>query len=304
MKAFESAYDALVHEFSSGTIDILISDHATVLLDHPDDVEGYYNYSFEIQFNEDFRSFGSNLPQKNIEYQEFIDKKRLELYDEINEIIDREEINAVNTKLNDYRFKFAELKNFYTKTQYSRYQEKFIILGHNRYKKIRSHNSRPIIELNESLTSSTYFSVQLEAIDMIVSFLDNKTEFVKEFMVEDFDNEVKVKRKLNAIESLDRFQSALLFHYLEDVEAIKDLRSYKKLAYHIQELTDHSQNTLSKECLNNIQDIKMGKAGNKLEILKNKTYNLQKVRIVLRKMINALERDLKNNKESQKSNPL
>jgi hypothetical protein len=90
---------------------------------------------------------------------------------------------------------------------------------------------------------------------------------------------------------LDRYQSALLFHYFTEIKLIR-AHSKIKLGEIISILTGHSPNTTAKKALGPIDNVKKDIAVNRDE-KQGKHYNLNKVRQALSTVIDLIDKDIK-----------
>ena len=175
-ETYENDAQMLMDEFSKGTIDIIVSDFSSV-----DGQSGIFSFHFSILFNKDFESPGSNVPTVNEDYQKYIDKQRLFFYDEINEnVLSGKDPSMTLNTIQDYKLRFQEIQSFYQKTIVERFRKEEVLINHNRYTRHKNHELRAIAVDDERRISSTYFKVQLEAVEMIIEFLDLKLGFLRE----------------------------------------------------------------------------------------------------------------------------
>lgn len=265
-------------------------------------------WHFEMRFNQDFTVVSNEIPDRHFKYENHLSKLKNEFYRDISQDIDELPIKESLNILTDYQVRFKECTSYFypTKRKFKTTHSKTTIVTYNHKKIHKVLDSKKDMQINdilEELSIDSFVSAQKECLDQIITFLDSKKQTIELVIDQESKTSNKPSKGNNnhtPIEKLDKYQSALLFHYLKHAGATYDHLSYNKLAPLIHQLTGHSQNNLRTECLNQIQEIKMGDVGNKLELIKNKAYNLEQVKVVLRDMINELERDLKNNRDSQK----
>jgi hypothetical protein len=109
---------------------------------------------------------------------------------------------------------------------------------------------------------------------------------------DDVRNKLTTIKRNKSLTTLDRYQTSLLFHYLNVHGVILDFDNIS-LATIIEVLTAHSAHNIRTECLNQIPRIIKDKEKDHTHNESN--YNLITVREILRAVISDIEKEIENN---------
>lgn len=297
-KLIGSAFDKLVRDFSEIKIEVKPLDlynNYSYIDEHGNDLSGK-EYLYNILFQSDFFiARDSEYPTR--EYYDYLRRLKNEYYREINDqienFIDKE---LVLNDLSNHRLQFEEIKRLY-KTD--------LIESETPTEDNVLHSNVVIVEDSKKPVNHTYYSnttnmllrIQLIEIQNIIKFLQEKTEITKTFL--ETIRQVSKRNKLKEpLKKLDRYQTALLFYYLNETGIIQ-YKSSNEIAPLVQSLTGHSAHNMQTEAFNKIINVKKGDAGNKIEVKKNRSYNLIKVKNVVLEILEFVNADLEKNKTLQ-----
>jgi len=298
-KIIGSAFHKLVREFSEIKIEIKPID-VSYKYENGDEygnVSVGKEYQYHILFQGDFIiKRDADYPTK--EYYDFLVNLKNEYYREINDhienFIDKE---LVLNDLSNHKLQFEELIRLYKIDEESNnivtsdnfFSHKNVIVEEDEYKPV---NLAWMIRISNNL-----FQNQLHEIHNIILFLKEKIEIVKSFL-ETIRQATKKNKFKKPLEKLDRYQTALLFFYLNEAGLIQ-YKSSNEIAPIVQSLTGHSAHNMQTKAFNKIPDVKKGQAGNKLKISNNKSYNLIEVKNTILEILRMVNDDLEKNKSLQ-----
>jgi hypothetical protein len=305
MNLFEKTVDFFFHEFSEIKVDIIVKDSYVNDINYPivnEDGNMYYPeiYCFDFTFNSDFHVESIDEQEINYEYYKFIEKKRFEFYQEIDDaIVSETSLLKINNLLRSYKVRFNELLSnyFYDGCTYLSINYNWL-----KCKVLResiSENKRIDYPKKRKLLNS-YLVVQKETIENILAYIDDKLALVKTFESISEDKTEKHKTRDNKpVTKLDQYQVALLFEYLKEVDAIKVFDSYSGIADEVSKLSGFSKQHLRTRCFPNIWQIKTGIMGNITSIKEDPDINLKTVKNLILEINNKIHEDLEKNRKSR-----
>jgi hypothetical protein len=290
-----SAFDKLVRDFSEIKIELRPTDEYISYYDidqHDNYISGK-EYLYNILFQGDFLiRFNSEYPLK--EYYDYLLKLKNEYYREINDhienYIDKE---LVLNDLSNHRLQFEEIRRLYKNDLIKNEPlSNDIILHDNVF--VQEVKDKPADHVYFTIIANRILKIQLIEIQNIITFIQEKFEITKGFLESKRQVDKKNKSK-TPLDKLDRYQTALLFYYLNE-SGIIQYKSSNEIAPIVQSLTGHSAQNLQTEAFNKIFDVKTGKAGNKLKINSDKSYNLKIVKDAILEVLRMVHNDLEKNK--------
>lgn len=287
MKIHDKPGLELIAEFQKIEINIVVLERSFIntLVEffgerYSDDPEAFYReWEFEVKFNNDYVVNNLDFGKTRSEYNDYILKKVNEFYREIGDVIESD--SSYSEKmiiLNDYKTKFLLISDLFAEEVYHYCSFKFNLLTHNNLKLIKE-SDKNISEHNVKHIIHSFLIIQKQAIGNILFFLESKISLLREIGEYEFAAKKTSKsiKRLVPIKNLNRFQTGLLFNYLQNVGAINEF-SANTLGPLISQLTGHSENTLRTEVLSNITDVKKGIIGDKTQIIKDQDINLKLVK--------------------------
>jgi hypothetical protein len=265
----------------------------------------YTEWSFVVNFNNGFIVHWNDYGKYRTDYKEYIKKKENEFFREIGDIIESDIVFAEEMIiLNDYKTKFSLFSKYIIEEEYHYCNLKLDLLTHNNIR-VKKDSEKNTSEYVLKSIIHSFLTIQKQSISDILFFLEAKIELLREIQGSELVN-IKHKGKIkipNPINTLNRYQSALLFYYLYEVGCIH-LISANKLAPLISQLTGHSENTLRTEALNKIIDIKKGTVGDLTNIRKDPDFNLKEVKKFIKLILNKIDEDLIKNQNLRERNKL
>lgn len=304
MRVFEKSFDFLYNEFSNISVHIETKEtysHSfsklpeTGILEDPQ-----RQYDFTFTFNSDFHVDNYDQQEINHEYYKYLEVKKLEFYQEIDDLIFTEtSLLKVYTLLRGYKVRFIELlSNYYSeKFAYSSSSYEFL-----NYKIISEtiNNAQRIDNIEKRKILHSFLRVQKETIENIIRYIDDKLTLIQtnEPSNEDIGKGSK-SRDHKPITKIDQYQAALLFNYLVEVGAIKEFGTYQGIADEVSKLTGFSRQKLRTNCFPKILEIKTGKQGNIPSLRKDPDTNLKTVKNLIVEINNKIHEDLQKNYENR-----
>lgn len=262
-------------------------------------------WSFEFKFNNDFIVHHLDYGKPRLDYKDFIIKKVNDFYREIGDLVEKDsDYSEKMIILNDYRTRFTLISEVYTEEEYSYCRIKCILLNHKNVR-IKKDSDNNISEYEFKNILHSFLIIQKQAISNILFFLESKIELLRE--IGNYEV-VKAKtrgttRKIEPIETLNKYQTALLFDYLKDTGAIHTFQA-NTLAPLISQLTGHSEHNIRTEALNKIIDIKKGSIGDLRQIIKDPDVNIRVVRNIIKSILSKIDEDLDKNKKLRENKKL
>jgi hypothetical protein len=304
----------LIAEFQDIEIDIKVLEKSDINGDfvkffqdaYSDDPLTFFTeWRFELKFNKDFTVQGLDFSNPQFEYKDFISKKLNAFFREIGDVLEADSQYAEKLIfLNDYKTKFTLISEMYAEEVYPYCNLKYIFLNHNNIR-IIIDSDKNISEHNKKHIIHSFLTIQKQVISNILFFLDSKIEILREIGTYELNNvkSNKSTKKLEPIDKMNKFQSALLFNYLQDNGAIHPMVPYK-LAPLISQLTGHSEQKLRTEAFSNLVDVKKGKAGDKTQLQKDPDINLKIVKDTVKSILKSIDEDLEKNRKLRESKKL
>jgi hypothetical protein len=309
MILFEKSADFLFHEFSNITVDIKITDSY---------VDGYVNgidistynefgivhcpkvYHFELTFNSDFHADGALSKGINYEYFNYITKKKLEFYQELDDTINSENsLLKINNLLRSYKIRFKELLSNYYLQKWN-----YLNISHDwvncKVLKETFSDSRLIDYVVKERLLHSFLIVQKETIENILRYIDDKIALLESFeSVNENKSDNQKSRDNSPVTKIDQYQVTLLFEYLKEVGVIKQFDSNISISEAVSKLTGFSKHHLRTRCFPYIWQIKSGKVGNINSIKKDSDFNLKIVKNLIMEVNNKIIEDLDKNTKSK-----
>ena len=301
MSISDSSYLKLVTEFSELNIDVHVSDLSYLysLDGSTDNIEVYYR--FFITFQHDFIIPDTTNKQFELfyKYSTHLEDLKVKYYREINELLDEEGFDIVTyNRLTDHKIHFQELLNHYKQDSSTKQWEHKKEVVHYFYPE--DNKEYPIFFNEVTFFIHSAIEFHYTIINQIINYLNEKLSIFIQFK-----DQIQKKPSFTQINSkqksaiLDKYQTALLFDYLAKAYVIQDL-SYNNISKLVSQLTGHSFTNLRNFCFNHIWEVKSGQSGNKIEIMKNPAYNLEKVKEVHLSILKEINSDIdKNNGQNR-----
>jgi len=320
MKIFEKVAYKILDEFKSSSFELKtldgphfgeLEDEYARFFDEKNKSEKYWN--FELTFNNEYKIQSSKVIKVEPSYKNHLEELCKTLFREISTEID--EVNNISTlnMLTDYLQMFIDLENNYMKAEATKsiadikkVKESvcWLPLDYDRIESKYNHYRKGHL----MVCLNSFYHSQVTTIEKIIEYLKQKIEiFNKESISTAHSHKKYTSKDSKKIDTLDRYQIALLFHYLEESGAINS-NSYKKQAEIINQLTGISAQRLRTDALNKIWEIKSGRIGNHDMKKTNPAYALNGVNMLIKKIETMIKKDIQKNLDNQKNvtpcNPL
>ncbi len=304
MKIYENVAYQLLDEFKSSDFEIIeldgpyngyLENPLSKYFDTEEEDKEYWH--FELVFKNDFRNSSVGISEIEPNYKTHIEKLCKSFFREISTEIDESHDLRLLNMLTDYRQSFKSFMKDYSKvtikkSTYFDEDSKQLFLPLNfdqisqEYSKLRIGHLRILF--------SSFYTTRVNAINNVYDFLEKKLQILNKESTNyiERNKELPQNKSQKRIEKIDRYQIALLFHYLEETELINK-NSYVTQAEIINRLTGISAQKLRTECLNKIWEIKSGRTGNSELLKTNSAYALMGIKNILKEILGKVELDLK-----------
>jgi len=311
MKIFEKVAYQLVDEFKNPTFEIIklggpnsgrLENERARFFDSEEENKDYWHFDFV--FRNHYMNSTTNIVDIEPTYKRHIDKLCKSFFQEISTEIDENNKVQILNMLTDYSQMFRDLKEGFilvTITRKNYYNELTdnVCLPINFDKIVDQFSIHRLGHLR--ILFNSFYKTQNETINKILEFIEMKLKIlnVGEHNAKEATKRIPPSRSNNKTEKLDRYQTALLFHYLEELEVINK-NSYITQAEIINRLTGISAQKLRSDGLNKIWEIKSGALGNTIELRTDPAYALKGIKKLFEEILVRIDADLRKNLENIK----